>query len=305
MRDLHLRSGWAHFRATMAEPFTRRRSSFLGAPLQVEGEPGSGGGGGGGNGNGGGGGEGNNGGGDGGAGGAGGEDEAAKRAAQDKKLTEEAAAWRLKYRGAESRIKELEDAHNASKAALEAQIEELRSRGGSGKDTNPQGGAGAQPIESHPEFLKIQRTVKELSDNLRTERETLANERKALRTEKIQRAVSEVTGEGKFLMQGVFRKMLTDRVDIAKDGAVVLKVPNEVGGTDDVPFTLQNVLKYRPIEEFDSFLPSNGSAGSGSGGGNGNGGGNASDGVDWAKVNANDLDYIQKNMTKITAALGR
>lgn len=292
--------GWAHFRATMAEPFSGRRSStqFF-EPLCID-DPGAGGGGGGG---GGGTGDAGNGNGDGGAGAGGDAEEAAKKAAEDKKLASEAAAWRTKFRGAESRIKELEEAHNTRVGALEAQLEEIKSRGNGNGNGNPQPGAGNASIETHPEFVKLQRQLGELSKNLTTERETLAKERAQLKSEKIQRAIGEVAGEGKFLLPSIFRKVLAEKVDIAADGVLILKVPNEVGGTDDVPFTLDNVLKYRPVDEFDSFLPSNGSNGSGSNGG-GASKGRVNDGIDWSKVEGPgmDLDYINKNMSKIIAA---
>ncbi|HEX8851172.1 MAG TPA: hypothetical protein VF761_16725 [Gemmatimonadaceae bacterium] len=304
MQRFHVRSGWAHFRATMAEPFSGRRSStqFF-EPLCIDDPNAGGGGGGGGGGNDGGG----NNGGDGGAGGAGGgnaDDEAAKKAAEDRKLAAEAAGWRTKYRDEQKKFGDFQTSATAQIDALKAELEEMKSRGNGNGNGNPQPGANGQPaIETHPEFVKMQRQLTEVTKSLTAERETLAKERATLKNEKIQRAVGEVAGEGKFLLPTIFRKVLAEKVDIAADGALVMRVPNEVGGTDEVPFTLDNVLKYRPIDEFDSFLPSNGSNGSGNNGG-GSGKGRQNDGIDWAKVEGPgmDLDYIQKNAQKIAAA---
>lgn len=296
---LHVRSGWAHYRATTADFFNSRRSIPMpGVCWNDDPNAGAGGGGGGGNG---GNGTGAGAGDAGGAGGWGGTDEAAKKAEQDRKLAAEAAGWRTKLRDKEKEFEE----HRASTLTqieqLNAQIAEMQSRL---ETANPQGGKdganGNGTGKPDPEIANLRRTVTQLSNDLKTEREQLAKERKQLRDEKIGRKVTEIVSEGKFVMPTILRKMLGEKIDISTDGQLVLKVKNEVGGIDEVEATLDNVMKYKPVDDFDSFVKSEGSGGSGS-----NGGGNrpANDGIDWNRVKANDLDYIAANLTKINAAI--
>jgi len=281
---LHVRSGWAHYRATTADFFNRRRSIQMPGVCWID-EPNNDGGGGGG------------GGGDQGGGGTPEEQEAARKAAEDKRLSQEAANWRTKLRQKEQEFTEFKTAAETQIEALKAQMAEIESRG-----TTPQGDKGDRKGTPDPELVKLQRQIAQLSTDLKTVREERDKERNQLKSEKIQRRVSEITAEGAFLMPKIFGRVLTEKVDVASDGEIILKVRNEAGGIDEVPASLENVMKFRPVDDFESFIKSEGSGGSGGHGGNRQ---PANDGIDWSKVKGpgRDLDYIAKHMTKINAAL--
>lgn len=288
--------GWAHFRNTMSEPFSGRRTSSIPGLLFVDDDSagGAGGGGGGGAGSG----AGGEGGGDNSGGAGGGADEAAKKAEQDRKLAAEAANWRTKLRTTEKEYGDFKTTAQTQIDALKAEIEEIKSRGTG--DSIPQGDQAGKGNKPNPEVDALNRKVKELSDTVRTERESRLKQENQLKTEKISGRVKDLVAEGKFLMPRILAKVLTEKVDIASDGTIVLKVPNEAGGIDEVPATLENLTKYRPVDDFDSFLPTSGASGAGSRGTNGGGSG---DGIDWNKVRAGDMEYIAKNNAKIKAAM--
>jgi hypothetical protein len=265
---MYLRNtSWAHFRATMSEPYTRR--SVLWEPLRVTE-------------------------GDGGGGGGGGDTQpeppaqseaekaaaAAATAAQDKKLAAEAASWRTKFRESESKITD-----------LSKQLEELKS-----KPATP------QSDKDNGEIAKLSRKVDELNTQLKTEREVLTKERAALRNEKINGVIASVVAEGRFLMPKVLGRLLRDHVDVDADGTAVFNITDENGEKTKVKATVENLLKHKPVDDFESFLPSSGAGGAGSRGGNNAA---AGDGIDWAKVKAGDVEYMAKNNDKIRIALSQ
>jgi hypothetical protein len=195
------------------------------------------------------------------------------------KLKAEAAALRAKHRESETKV-----------ADLQKQIDELKAKP-----------APPQDDKADSEVAKLQRSVNELSTQLKAERDTLAKERASLKAEKINGTVAALVTDGKFILPKVMARILRDAVDIDADGAPVLLVTDEDGEKVKVKATLDNLLKFKPVDDFDSFLPTSGVSGAGSRGGSGVSG----DGIDWGKVKAGDVDYIEKHNVRIKSALNQ
>lgn len=213
------------------------------------------------------------------------EDEKRLEAAKNKKLAGEAAAHRI----ARQKAEEERDKANTARMELEKKLEELTKA-----QAHPQGHA----TEDEGEMAGLRRQVAELqvlvkASNAKAE----AAEQKA-KAEKISGHIARLVSEGDFRATKALSSLLEKVVVLDDDGLPIINVKTDEGVKIKVAATVANLMEYKPIDDFDDFVKSKGSPGSGSGRpGNGK---LPADGIDRKRVEANDVQYIQANLDKIT-----
>jgi len=201
---------------------------------------------------------------------------AAEKAAQDLRLSNEAAKWRTSFRDAEKKITTLTQELETLKAAATA------SPGGDGQTA---------------EIATLKRTISDLQTKQKAADERATQVEQRARTKSILATLSGIVAEGRVVEPASARALLERVATVDDDDVVVFTVKEKDGSERKVPATLENVREHKLLA--DIFFPAEGSSGSGSRGG---ARGPAASGVDMERAKR-DPDYYQANRDKIQQEL--
>jgi len=205
------------------------------------------------------------------------EDEKRLKAAANEKLAGEAAAHRVARRKAEEELAK----QTAARVELEKELSDLK------KSHVPQ-----RTTEDESEIATLRRNFAELQVELKAQREENKLDKARAKADRVSGHIAKLLSGDEFQLKGALSQLLEKVVKVEDgSGLLVMDVVSEDGDKLSVAATVENLLRFKPVVDFQDFVKSKGSSGSGSGRpGNGK---PSPDGIDWAKVKSNDTVYMQ------------
>ena len=141
----------------------------------------------------------------------------------DRRLSDEAAGWRVKFRGAEDRI-----------TALQTELADAKS--------------GAS--HSDPRVATLERQITEMASTLATEKEARKVSDNKSRANTVSLALNKLASESKLLHVPTAIELLEKHTKVADDGAAVFVVRDKESGKDvEVEATAENLTKYKLLPD--------------------------------------------------------
>jgi hypothetical protein len=201
--------------------------------------------------------------------------------AKDKKLADEAASWRKKYRDSEKAVKDTQ----SQLEAMKVELEDLRSA--------------PDDKQAASEAAQLKREMATLRDELKAQRDENAKNAEKARKQTLQSAITKIVAEAKILDPTGAVELLTGKSKIAADETPVFVTKNEDGDVVEVEMTVDNLKKNGLLNAI--FFPATSVPGVGSKGTQDSTravvGAN---GVDLERAKT-DSEYYQKNRVAINA----
>jgi hypothetical protein len=164
---------------------------------------------------------------------------AAATSTEDKKsqkLSEEAAAWRTKFRALEKELADLQTQRQSSDAPTSA--------------------------AEKSELATVKRQLENIQSQLKAAEEKSKAAEEKVRKKTLQASLSSIAAKSQFTDTTSAIELLEKRARVADDDAVVFVIKNEDGKEIEIEATAENVRKHNLLPAI--FFPADGVAGSGS-----------------------------------------